>query len=229
MEVLAGFVNALVQFVLVAVIAYEAISRFFAPVHVLSGIMLYVAIAGLVVNGLVLRTLHGHAHDDVNAAGASLHVLGDLLGSAAAVVAALAIRWLGWNWADPLLSLLVSAMILVGAWKLLCRSGHILLEGVPDGVVPADVERALHGVHSSISDVHHLHIWQLASGSRMATVHVELVSGASSGPAMQASKALLATRYGVQHVTVQVDPEACMDGAENACCVTEEPQPHHAH
>ena len=94
MEVLAGFVNALTQFVLVGFIAYEAIERLFKPVEILSGVMLGVAIAGLLVNLIVLRSLHGHSHDDVNIGAASLHVLGDLLGSVGAIVAALLVRWI---------------------------------------------------------------------------------------------------------------------------------------
>lgn len=213
LEVLAGFVNALTQFVLVGFIAYEAIMRLQAPVQILSGTMLIVALAGLAVNVLVLRTLHGHAHDDVNLASASLHVLGDLLGSLAAVVAALLVRWLQWNWADPVLSLLVSLLILGSAWQLLRRSTHILLEGVPDGMDPAEVESSLRAAHASIRDVHHLHVWQLASGSRMATLHAELHDGAASAPALLAIRQLLAERFGIQHVTVQVDSGECPDAS----------------
>lgn len=211
LEVLAGFVNALTQFVLVAFIAYEAITRLFEPAHILSGMMLVVALIGLGVNVLVLSTLHGHAHDDVNLAGATLHVLGDLLGSVAAVVAALLVRWMNWNWADPVLSLLVSLLILGSAWRLLRRSAHILLEGVPEGMNTGEVEEALRGADASIRDVHHLHVWQLASGSRMATLHAELHEGASSAPAIRAINQVLAERFRIQHVTVQIDSEPCAD------------------
>jgi len=211
LEVLAGFVNALTQFVLVAFIAYEAVTRLFAPAHILSGMMLVVALIGLVVNVLVLSTLHGHAHDDVNLAGATLHVLGDLLGSVAAVVAALLVRWMGWNWADPVLSLLVSLLILNSAWRLLRRSAHILLEGVPEGMNTGDVEQALRGAHAAIRDVHHLHVWQLASGSRMATVHAELHDQGSSTDVIRAINVILAERFRIQHVTVQIDDEHCPD------------------
>jgi cobalt-zinc-cadmium efflux system protein len=211
LEVLAGFVNALTQFVLVAFIAYEAITRLFEPTHILSGLMLVVALIGLVVNVLVLSTLHGHAHDDVNLAGATLHVIGDLLGSLAAVVAALLVRWLAWNWADPVLSLLVSLLILNSAWRLLRRSSHILLEGVPEGMNTEEVEAALRGADASIRDVHHLHVWQLASGSRMATLHAELHEGTGSAQAILAINRVLAERFSIQHVTVQVDSGDCPD------------------
>jgi cobalt-zinc-cadmium efflux system protein len=213
MEVLVGFVNALSQFVLVGWIIYEAITRLLHPGQILSGVMLVVAIIGLLVNGLVLRMLHGHAHDDVNLAGASLHVLGDLLGSVAAVIAALAIRWWGWLWADPVLSLLVSLLILNSAWRLMRLSAHILLEGVPDGMDCAEVEASLRGADVSIRDIHHLHVWQLASGSRMATLHAELHEPADSAPALLAINRVLLERFGIQHVTVQVDPGGCFGQA----------------
>jgi cobalt-zinc-cadmium efflux system protein len=211
MEVLVGFVNALSQFVLVGWIIYEAVMRLMHPGAILSGVMLVVAVAGLLVNMLVLRTLHGHAHDDVNLAGASLHVLGDLLGSLAAVLAALAIRWLGWLWADPVLSLLVSLLILGSAWRLLRLSAHILLEGVPDGMDSALVEASLRGADPSIRDIHHLHVWQLASGSRMATLHAELHEPADSAQVLLAIKQVLLDRFNIKHVTVQIDPGQCPD------------------
>ena len=211
LEVLAGFVNALTQFVLVAFIAYEAITRLFHPGEILSGVMLVVALIGLAVNVLVLRTLHGHAHDDVNLAGATLHVLGDLLGSVAAVLAALAVRWLGWNWADPVLSLLVSLLILGSAWKLLRRSAHILLEGVPEGVDTVEITAVLRTADVSIRDVHHVHVWQLASGSRMATLHAEVHEEGQSAQALKVIKDVLNERFGIQHATVQIDPGPCPD------------------
>jgi cobalt-zinc-cadmium efflux system protein len=218
MEVLAGFVNALSQFVLVGFIAWEALQRLLHldRIHILSGVMLAVALAGLLVNLLVLRVLHGHAHDDVNMGAASLHVLGDLLGSVGAVLAAVAVRWLGWNWADPLLSVLVALLILGGAWRLLRRSAHILLEGAPEGMDPAEVTAALRGADASIRDVHHLHVWQLASGSRMATLHVELCEEGEGATALRAIRGMLRERFGIRHVTVQIDPGGCPDG-ETGC------------
>jgi len=211
MEVLVGFVNAISQFVLVAWVAWEAVQRLLRPGAILSGMMLVVAIVGLLVNLLVLRSLHGHSHDDVNLASASLHVLGDLLGSVAAVLAALLVRWMGWLWADPVLSLLVAVLILGSAWQLLRRSAHILLEGVPDGMDSAEVEAALRGADASVRGIHHLHVWQLASGSRMATLHAELHDQADAAQALRAINRLLRERFGIQHVTVQIDPEECLD------------------
>jgi cobalt-zinc-cadmium efflux system protein len=213
-EVLAGFVNALTQFALVAFIIIEAVQRLFAPQPILSGVMLVVAVIGLVANVVVLRTLHGHDPDDVNIAGASLHVLGDLLGSVAAVLAALAVRWAGWLWADPLLSILVSLLILRSAWSLLRRSGHILLEGTPEGVHLADIETGLREADENILDIHHVHVWQVTAGSRMATLHAELRPGADPARCLTAIKTMLIERWQVGHATVQFDPGRCPDELE---------------
>jgi cobalt-zinc-cadmium efflux system protein len=219
LEVLAGFVNALTQFVLVGFIAWEAVQRLLhlEQVRILSGVMLAVAVAGLLVNLLVLRVLHGHDHDDVNVGAATLHVLGDLLGSVAAVLAALAIRWLGWTWADPALSLLVSLLILASAWRLLRRSSHILLEGVPEGLDTAELEAALRRADASIRDIHHLHVWQLASGARMATLHARLHDDRAAATALAAIHGMLRERFGILHATVQIDPVACPDEAAHDC------------
>ena len=215
--VLAGFVNALTQFALVAFIVYEAVQRLFHPEPILSGVMLVVAILGLLANVVVLRTLHGHDPDDMNMAGASLHVLGDLLGSVAAVLAALAVRWLAWNWADPVLSILVSMLILRSAWSLVRRSGHILLEGTPEGVDLGDVQRGLLEIDDVIVDIHHVHVWQVTAGSRMATLHAELSPAAEQADqarVLTAIKQLLSERWRVEHATVQFDPGPCPDELE---------------
>lgn len=218
MEVLAGFVNALVQVLLVAGIVYEAIRRLLAieSIHIESGVMLVVAVIGLLVNAVVLRSLHGHDHDNLNTAGARLHVFGDLLGSVATVLAALLVRYLGWEWADPVLSLLVSLLILRGAFMLLRRSTHILLEGVPEGLAPDEVRAALEGIGPDIAEVHHLHVWQLASGSRMATLHARLRDGGDAQQALVAIQRLLRERFSISHVTVQIESSDCLD-PESGC------------
>ncbi|GAP65955.1 cation diffusion facilitator family transporter [Mizugakiibacter sediminis] len=216
LEVLAGFVNALVQLALVAWIVFEAAMRLRQPQPILSGVMLTVALLGLLVNALVLRSLHGHDADDVNAAGARLHVFGDLLGSVAAIAAALLVRYAGWPWADPLLSLLVSLLILRSAWSLLRRSAHILLEGVPEGVEPQALAAALHAADPGVADIHHLHVWQIASGSRMATLHARVCEGADAHNALLTIKRVLRERYGIAHATVQIEAQECVD-RDHAC------------
>lgn len=212
-EVLAGFVNALLQILLVAIIVYEAIRRLLdmASIHIQSGVMLVVAVLGLLVNAVVLRSLHDHDHEDLNTEGARLHVLGDLLGSVATVAAALLVRYLGWEWADPVLSLLVALLILRGAFVLLKRSAHILLEGVPEGLAPDEIRAALATADPAIAEVHHLHLWQLASGSRMATLHARLHEGADGQQALRSIQRVLRDRFSITHATVQIESSDCLD------------------
>lgn len=225
LEVLAGFVNALVQVLLVAWIVYEAIRRLLVPngTEIRSGVMLAVAVAGLLVNVIVLRMLHARDPDDLNAAAASLHVFGDLLGSLATVAAALLVRYLHWNWADPALSLLVSLLILRSAWMLLRRSAHILLEGVPEGLRTEDIRAALAG-NPAVVEVHHVHVWQIASGSRMATLHARLCEGADAQAGLVAIKRELRERFAIDHATVEIELGECADRADD--CKPDEPHRH---
>lgn len=209
LEVLVGYSNALLQFVLVAWIVVEAAMRLFAPGEILSGMMLVVASAGLLVNLLVLRVLHTHDEHDLNTAGARLHVIGDLLGSVGAVAAALLIGWLGWNWVDPVVSVLVSALILRSAWHLMRRSAHILLEGTPTGIEEGLVESTIVDAAIGVEDVHHVHVWQLAGGRAVATLHARLGTGTEPDAAIRAIQAVLRERFGVVHATVQVEAGHC--------------------
>ncbi|HET7779744.1 MAG TPA: cation diffusion facilitator family transporter [Rudaea sp.] len=211
LEVLAGYSNSLLQFVLVVWIAVEAVLRLMQPEPILSGIMLVVALIGLAVNVVVLAALGGHHHDDLNLAGARLHVIGDLLGSIGAVAAALVVRYLGWLQADPLVSLFVSALILASAWRLLRRSAHILLEGVPDGVETALVTETVRR-ESGVSDVHHVHVWQLAGGRRMATLHARLAPDMQAEPALASMKRVLREHFHIFHATIQIEDGACAEG-----------------
>ena len=212
MEVLAGYSNALLQFVLVAWIAVEALLRLVEPEPIRSGIMLLVALIGFGVNLLVLGVIGRHHHDDLNVAGARLHVLGDLLGSLGAVAAALIVRYAGWLPADPLVSLLVSALILGTAWRLLRRSAHILLEGVPEGAEAAIVAETVRR-ESGVLDVHHVHVWQLAGGRRMATLHASI--GAMETPvALAAIQRALREHFHIFHATIQIEDRPC---AEDDC------------
>ena len=138
-QVLAAFVNGLTLVAIVGWIAIEAIRRLLEPVEVLGGLMLAVAVIGLVVNIAAFAILHGGDRRNLNLRGAALHVLADMLGSVAAIVAALVISITGWMPIDPLLSLLVVLLILRSAWFLLRRSGHILLEGAPEWLDEAEL------------------------------------------------------------------------------------------
>lgn len=216
MKVLAGYTNALAQFVLAAWIVVEAAQRLFAPGEILAGMMFWVALAGLVVNLVVLRALHVHDDHDVNTAGARLHVLGDLLGSIGAIAAAASIHWFGWRWADPAISVLISLLILGSAWRLLRRCAHILLEGTPEGVDGRAVAAAIEGAGIGVGEVHHVHVWELAGGSIMATLHARLSVAMADDNAIVAVQQVLRERFGITHATIQLEAGHC-DGGHGEC------------
>ncbi len=215
LEVLVGYTNSLTQILLVAWIAWEAATRFLQPAPILSGMMFFVAVAGLLVNLFVLRVLGGHDHDDLNTAAARLHVLGDTFGSLGAVAAALVVRYLDWLWADPLISILVSLLILNSAIRLLRRSAHILLEGVPHGLDGDQVRQKITSEINGVRDIHHVHLWQLGGGQRMATLHARLDDDWPPEQAVNDIQQLLKERFSIVHATVQIDPGDADQGTCN--------------
>lgn len=218
LEVLAALGNGAAAMVLAAGIAWEAADRLQRPGEVMGLGMLGVAVTGLLVNLLVLRTLHhghGHGEANINLRGAALHVLGDLIGSIGAVLAALVILATGWTPIDPLLSLAVAGLIVVNAWSLLRAAAHILLEGTPEGFDSAAVRAALREV-AGVTDIHHVHAWSLTSGQPLVTLHVTLDPAAQSDGVLAEVKGTLATRFGLDHSVVQLEVGGCPDGP-NAC------------
>lgn len=204
-EVVAGFVNALTLFAIAVWVVFEAVQRFRHPVEILSGPMLAVAVAGLAVNVFVLWLLTRGDAGHVNIRGAALHVMGDLLGSVGAVAAALVIRFTGWLPADPILSVLVSALILRGAWRLLAKTLHILLEGAPDNAAPEAIARHLRQAVPGVAAVSHVHVWLISSGRALATLHVRPAPGADARAVVAAVERELAERFSIGHATVALD------------------------
>jgi cobalt-zinc-cadmium efflux system protein len=206
LEVLAAFANGVVLLVLTLWIALEAGLRLFHPVPVAGGAMLTIALLGLSVNIAAFALLRAGARHNIGMAGALAHVLGDLLGSAATVLAAAIIVATGWTPVDPLLSLGVAALILRSGWDVLRRAGHILLEGTPEDIDLAEIARAAKGL-DGVAGAHHVHVWSLTSGRRLATLHLQLTPGTAPAEAMTAVRAMLRTRYEIEHSTIELDFE----------------------
>jgi cobalt-zinc-cadmium efflux system protein len=204
-QVLAAFVNGLTLVVIVGWIAVEAVRRLFEPVEVLGGLMLTVAVIGLAVNVAAFAILHGGDRHNLNIRGAALHVLADLLGSVAAIVAALVITSTGWMPVDPILSLGVAVLILRSAWVLLRKSGHILLEGAPEWLDEAELRDALVAAVPAVRDVHHVHAWMLTMERPLVTLHARVAAGVDQQAALSAIHQALADRFGIEHATVQIE------------------------
>lgn len=214
LQILAAFANAVTLIVLVVWIAAEAVSRLLNPEPVLAAGMLVVAGLGLLVNIAAFVTLHGADRDNLNIRGALAHVMGDLLGSVAALVAAGVILATGWTPIDPILSLAIGALIAVSAVRLLRDSGRVLLEAAPRGVDPGAVRADLLARIDAVEDVHHLHVWCLTPERPMATLHVRMRPGADPGETLAQVKARLKTEFGLDHVTVEMEAGPCADAVE---------------
>lgn len=211
-QILAAFVNGLSLLLVVGWILFEAVSRFFEPKEILGETMLVVAVAGLIVNLISFAVLHSGDQDNLNIRGAALHVAGDLLGSVAAIVAAIVIITTGWNLIDPILSIAVAALILKSAWKLVRRSAHVLLEGAPEWLnVQAMQDRIVASV-PGVGEIHHVHIWGLTPQQLMLTMHMSMSSGAGSqSNVIRDVKRFLQDEYGIGHATIEVDVDGCSD------------------
>jgi cobalt-zinc-cadmium efflux system protein len=202
---LAAFVNGQLLLALTAWVVYEAVLRLMIRPAVNGRLMLIIALLGGVANLAAFLALSGAR--SLNERGARAHVLSDLLGSAAASIAALLILAAGWTVADPLLSLVVSALILRSAWALTRESAHVLLEGAPAGCDVQTVEAELLGHVPGLVGVHHVHVWSITGERPTVTLHANLAAGSGHGEVIAAIHARLEQRLRVEHTTVQIEEQ----------------------
>ena len=209
-EVLAAFVNGIAMIALVIWILVEAIQRLYAPVEVLGGVMLWIAIGGLLINCIAFWLLHTGSKENLNIRGAAVHVAGDLLGSVAAIIAAGVIIWTGWTPVDPLLSIAVAMLVLRSAWMITRQSAHILMEGAPQRLQPADIKADLVQHIPGLEDVHHIHIWSLTQERPLITLHARIRESADPDELLRAINTRLFKQFNVDHVTVQIEKSTCV-------------------
>lgn len=205
-EVLAAMVNATVVTALSVWIVVEAIMRLGKDVEIQTNLMLIVAVIGFVTNGISALVLMRHQDGNINMRGAFLHVLSDMLGSVAVIIAGLVIRYTGWMPADTIASIAIAAIIIPRAFSLLKEALNILLERVPTGAEPAEVDAALRKV-PGVSDVHDLHIWSIDGKEILATVHLVVDSSTNqlhSCGVLDRAEAEL-SKLGILHSTIQLE------------------------
>lgn len=214
LEVLAALVNSLLMLALISFIAVEALDRFAHPLAVQGGTVTAVAVLGLLVNLGVAWTL-SHGEETLNTRAALMHVMGDILGSVAALAAGLVIQFTGWTTIDPLLSLLVSGLILVSAWRLLSEAVHVLLEAVPAHIDLKAVGSDLAGI-DGVASVHDLHIWTLSSGQIALSAHLDIHYLADWTAILVRAREVMRAHHGIGHITLQ--PEAVNSVPCPSCC-----------
>ena len=217
-EILAALLNGVTLLLISVYIFYEAYHRFFDPPKVMSFGMLTVAGIGLIVNVLAAWILmKGDRSENLNLRSAFLHVLGDLLGSAGAIVAGLLILLFDWNIADPIVSVLVSVLVLISGWRVTKESVHILMEGRPVHIDLQEVKNKLLSL-SGVTSVHDLHIWSITSGFPALSCHLVVDSRIDRDHVLHEAKAMLQKHFGIQHSTIQIEGEQMKKCTETDIC-----------
>ncbi len=212
-EVLASLINGLTVFLMAAGILYEGSKRLIAPEEVQTTPMLVIAILGLIANLLAAKGLHGHSHDDLNVRSAFIHVLGDAAASVGVIAGAILMRCTGWYQADPIISIAIGLLILVGAGRVLREAVHILMEGVPRGMSVDQVADCIRGIEGVV-DVHHLNIWAVCSHIFALSAHVEIQSEniGEREELLHRIEHELAHEFHITHTTIQFDCSSCNGG-----------------
>ena len=209
LNTIAAFINALALLVITVLIVWEALLRFHSPQPVAGGLMLGIAVAGLLANILCFYLLkQGHGEENLNVRAAALHVTGDLPGSAGAVVAALLILWTGWTSFDPILSILVSLLVLNSARKLLRDSLRELLEHAPADIDIDKLRRQLTLNIAEIRNVHHVHLWQVGE-KKVLTLHARVIPNYQQDELLRRIHDWLKANYAIAHATVQLEYQEC--------------------
>lgn len=204
-EVLGALVNAIALGIGGVYIVIEAVKRLADPPHVHAHGMLGAAVAGLFVNLLAAWILHRRGGSSVNVRAAMAHVLGDALGSVAAIGAGVALLFFEWRLADPIASILIAVLLAWGSIRLVREVTHLLMEGTPPGVKVEDLEREIRET-PGVASLHDLHVWELTPGDPMLTAHVVLEHGSHGTEVVQRVATRLKSTFNIQHVTIQPEP-----------------------
>jgi cobalt-zinc-cadmium efflux system protein len=203
-EILAAFINGVALVVLSIWIIFEAVERFRYPQEIAGLQMTLIASGGLVVNIIAAYLLHSGQRHDLNLRGAWLHVMGDLLGSVAAITAGFLIVGFGWLRADAVCSILISVVIIIGAWRLIMESVNVLLEGTPRHIDLTAVEAAIRGTEG-VGGVHDLHVWTISSGIDALSAHITHGDSVSHSDLLVAVRDKLHNEFGIDHLTIQME------------------------
>lgn len=205
-EILAALLNGLTLFIVAGWIIAEAYERFLEPAAVASGTMMLIAAIGLLANLISAWVLlkKSDTEHNMNVRSAYLHILADALGSVGAIAAGAIMYWFEWYVADPLISVIVSLLIVRGAWRIVKQCIHILMEGTPSEINVASLQQVLERLEGVI-DVHELHVWSISSGRNAVTCHLVIEEIADSQEVLRQARKLLSERFDAKHMTVQIE------------------------
>lgn len=207
-SILASFANAIILLVAMGSLGWEAVQRFSEPHPIAAGTVIAVAAIGVVINALTAWLFMAGSKADLNMRGAFLHMAADALVSVGVVVAGLLYLWQGWTWIDPLASLAIAAVVVAGTWSLFRQSLHLLFDGVPEHIDLAEVMATLQQI-PGVTSVHDLHVWAMSTAEQALTAHLVTDDVHASADILQQAQQSLRERFGIHHVTLQIEPVAC--------------------
>lgn len=209
-EIIAALINALALWLIVGWILFEAYHRLVGGEQHIDGVpMLIVGVGGLLVNVASAWVLHRSAEHSLNVEGAFQHVMADLMGSVAVVISAIVILTTGWNFVDPILSVLIGVLIMISSWRLVTKVFRVLLEGTPEHI---DVYRLCSDIEDmeGVTVIHDVHVWTITSGSEAFTAHIVLDPSYPGDPEklLKQMQGVIHDKYGIDHVTIQLEKSA---------------------
>jgi len=201
----------LLWFIIFAYIIYEAVYRFIHVEIVDVTIMMPIAIAGLIVNLVIFKILHNNSDDNINMRGAILHVLMDILGSIGAIIGGIIIYFTEWYLADVIVSIILASLILRSGIKLLADCVRIMMMGKPENINERDIKSAIMTSVEDVKEIHHIHMWEIASGQPALTAHVVMIDGGNCNETIWSVKKILIEEFNIFHSTIQVEHNECPD------------------
>lgn len=205
-SILAAFVNAVLLLVAMGSLGWEALQRLQAPEPTQGWTMIAVAGVGIVINTATALLFMRGSQDDINIRGAYLHMAADALVSLGVVVGGALYLWQGWVWLDPVMSLAIAVIIVVGTWSLFKQSTHLLFDGVPDGIDMAAVRKTLEAL-PGVGSVHDLHVWAMGTAHTALTAHLVLRdAGVDNSAVLREAEEELSEHFGIRHATLQLEP-----------------------
>ncbi len=207
-SILASFINAVILLVAMGSLGWEAIQRFQEPHPVAAGTVMIVAAIGVLINAATAALFMAGRKSDLNIRGAFLHMAADALVSVGVVIAGALYLWQGWTWIDPLTSLVIAFVVIIGTWSLFKQSLHLLFDGVPEHIKLPEVRDCLQAI-TGVASVHDLHVWAMSTAEPALTAHLVTRGERSTEDILREAQHTLHKRFDIAHVTLQLEAEAC--------------------
>ena len=207
-SILASFINAVILLVAMGSLGWEAIQRFQEPHPVAAGTVMIVAAIGVLINAATAALFMAGRKSDLNIRGAFLHMAADALVSVGVVIAGALYLWQGWTWIDPLTSLVIAFVVIIGTWSLFKQSLHLLFDGVPEHNKLPEVRDCLQAI-TGVASVHDLHVWAMSTAEPALTAHLVTRGERSTEDILREAQHTLHKRFDIAHVTLQLEAEAC--------------------